>query len=64
VVATGGRLVIGVYGEDREQVPTLQGVIESWGYRIAGRSEREHRKRANEVQRVFWVDQPARTIRI
>ncbi|HEV8468335.1 MAG TPA: class I SAM-dependent methyltransferase [Candidatus Limnocylindria bacterium] len=62
VVADDGRLVIGVYNEDRDAVPTLESIVQGWGYRVTGRSARPHRTRVNELQRVFWVDGPARTM--
>jgi len=62
VVAGDGRLVIGVYNEDVDLALTLRGIVEGWGYRVAGRSERRHRNRANEVHHVLWIDAPARTM--
>jgi len=62
VVAEDGRLVIGVYNEDRDLAPALRGIVEDWGYCVAGWSERQHRKRPNEAYNVFWIDAPARTM--
>jgi SAM-dependent methyltransferase len=56
VVADDGRLVIGVYNEDRDAVPTLESIVQGWGYSVAGHVERPHRTRLNELQRVLWID--------
>jgi hypothetical protein len=62
VVALDGRLVIGVYGNADAGGPGLEDVVRGWGYRVAGHAERPHRIRVNEIQRVLWIDAPARTM--
>lgn len=48
------RLIIGSFNEEIEE-RALERAVESWGFRIAGRSEREHRD-PRLMRRVFWVD--------
>ena len=60
VVAADGRLVIGVYNEDRALRPSLEEIVRGWGYPVSGKAERAHRYRVNEVQRVLWIDSAAR----
>ena len=59
VVAPGGRLVLGKMNEERER-PELEPQLKQWGFAVSGRSERAHRKEANLVYRVVWVDAPGR----
>jgi SAM-dependent methyltransferase len=54
VVTPGGRLIFGTTNEARAE-PELEPLLASWGYRIAGRSERPHRVR-DVVYRVVWLD--------
>jgi SAM-dependent methyltransferase len=54
VVAPGGRLVIGVYGEERED-HALERELTSWGFAVAGRTEREHRDE-RLAYRAVWID--------
>ena len=44
-VAPGGRLVVGTYNEERDAPPEarLEALVRSWGFEVAGRSERSHR---------------------
>lgn len=48
------RLVIGVFNEERED-HTCERVLESWGFAIAGRTEREHRDE-RLAYRAVWID--------
>ena len=60
VVAPSGRLIIGVHNEAVERnpdSPTIEQRVASWGYAIAGRSEREHRDPRIRY-RAFWIDRP------
>jgi len=56
-----GRLVIGVFTEERKMRST-EALVASWRYRIAGRSERPHREPRLEY-RVFWIDRERLTPR-
>jgi SAM-dependent methyltransferase len=59
LVAPGGRLIIGVYSEERDATrlgPAEEDRVASWGWRIAGRAERAHRRDNRLVYRVFWID--------
>lgn len=56
VVAPGGRLVLGTYNEPRAADPTLEQLVASWGFPIAGRAERPHWHREGIVYRVLWVE--------
>jgi hypothetical protein len=62
VVAEDGRLIVGVYTDADPTRPHLGDAVESCGYTVAGYAERPHRIRTNEIQRVLWIDQRARTI--
>jgi hypothetical protein len=59
VVAPGGRLIIGVYSEERDatrQGPTEEERVAAWGWPIAGRAERPHLADERLVYRVMWID--------
>lgn len=59
VVAPGGRLIIGVYNEERDATrpgPAEEERVASWGWRIAGRAERPHLRDERLVYRVLWID--------
>ena len=62
IVAKDGRLIVGVYGNADPNGPGLDDIVRGWGFSIAGGVNRPHRIRVNEVQRVFWIDAPARTM--
>ncbi len=49
------RLVIGVFNEEAHARSTEE-LLRSWGYRIAGRSERTNRKKPGIDYRVLWID--------
>jgi SAM-dependent methyltransferase len=49
-----GRLVVGVHNEERGS-PGLAAEVASWGFGIAGRSERRH-PHARLAYRAFWID--------
>lgn len=55
VVARGGRLIVGVYSEEREDLATER-ELAAWGFAIAGRSERLHRD-PRLAYRIVWIDQ-------
>jgi hypothetical protein len=48
------RLIIGSFNEEIES-RALEHDVESWGFRVAGRSERQHRD-PRIIRRVFWLD--------
>lgn len=54
VVAPDGRLVIGVFNEEREY-NSLADDVESWGFRIAGRTHRPH-AHPELAYKAFWID--------
>lgn len=54
VVAEGGRLVIGVYNEERELRAT-EDEVAGWGFAVAGRCERAHRD-PRLAYRALWID--------
>lgn len=59
VVAPGGRLIIGSFGEERDETrvePSEEQRVARWGYRIAGRTERPHPSDVRLVYRAFWID--------
>jgi SAM-dependent methyltransferase len=55
VVAPGGRLIIGVYNEEVEERATEQ-LIASWGYTVAGHSERAHQTDGRLAYRVVSIE--------
>lgn len=61
VVAPGGRLIIGTFGEEVDAwrtEPKLEEQVSAWGFAIAGRSERSHYRDERLRVRVFWIDAP------
>jgi SAM-dependent methyltransferase len=54
MVAPGGRLIIGVFNEEKSERRTEERVA-SWGFDIAGRLDADHRD-ARIAYRVFWID--------
>jgi hypothetical protein len=48
-------LIIGIYNEQVEERPT-EHLLRSWGYRIAGRTERRNRYKPQVDYRVLWID--------
>ena len=61
VVAPGGRLIIGVYSEERDDTraePSKEARVAAWGFRIMGRTERLHRSDPRLLYRAFWIDSP------
>jgi SAM-dependent methyltransferase len=59
VVAPGGRLIIGVYSEERDATRvglSEEARVAAWGFRIAGRTERPHRRDPRLVYRAIWID--------
>jgi hypothetical protein len=62
VVAPDGRLIIGVYNEAGASltVDSIEDRVKSWGFAIAGRSERQHSD-CRVRYRAIWIDRPDRT---
>ena len=54
VIQPGGRLVVGVYNEERE-LDTLAHEVRGFGHRIAGRASRPHRH-PGVAYKAFWID--------
>jgi SAM-dependent methyltransferase len=54
VVAPHGRLIVGVYSQDRDARPTDE-LVASWGFEIGGRIEAAHRD-PSAAYRLFWID--------
>lgn len=54
VLTYAGRLVIGVFNEERE-VCSLEDEVAAWGFEISGRSERDH-PHPRLAYRAFWLD--------
>jgi hypothetical protein len=54
VVAPHGRLIVGVYSQDRDARPT-DALVASWGFEISGRIEAAHRD-PSAAYRLFWID--------
>ena len=48
------RLIVGSFNEEIEE-RALEQSVESWGFRVAGRSELQHRD-PRVARRVFWLD--------
>jgi SAM-dependent methyltransferase len=62
VVAPGGRLIVGVYSEERDETrpgPSEEARVAGWGLgAVSGRTERPHRRDRRIVYRAFWLDAP------
>ena len=56
VVVLGGRLIVGVFNEEREAHCTEE-LVASWGFKISGGTERPHRDE-RIAYRAFWLDAP------
>ena len=59
VVAPGGRLIIGTFSEERDETragPSEAERAMAWGFAVAGRAERPHRRDPRLVYRAFWID--------
>jgi SAM-dependent methyltransferase len=54
VVAPGGRLVVGVFNEEKDR-ETVADSLRSWGHAIAGATSRAHRDRRLRYKAV-WID--------
>ncbi len=54
VLSYAGRLVIGVFNEERE-LRTQEELVTGWGFEIAGRSDREH-PHPRIAYKAFWID--------
>jgi 2-polyprenyl-3-methyl-5-hydroxy-6-metoxy-1,4-benzoquinol methylase len=54
LLAYGKRLVVGVFNEERDR-RAREALVESWGFAIAGRSERSH-PHPRLAYRAFWID--------
>jgi hypothetical protein len=57
LLAYAGRLVIGVFNEERDR-RALERDVTSWGFRTAGCAEREHPDPRIRY-RAFWIDAPS-----
>jgi SAM-dependent methyltransferase len=55
VVEPGGRLIVGVFNEETAHA-ALETAASSWGFTIAGRTERAHPDTPELVRRAFWID--------
>jgi hypothetical protein len=55
VVEPGGRLIVGVFNEETAHA-ALETTASSWGFTIAGRTERAHPDTPQLVRRAFWID--------
>jgi SAM-dependent methyltransferase len=59
VVAPGGRLIIGVFSEERDDTregPSEEERVGRWGFKVTGRTSRPHLVDPRIVYRVFWID--------
>lgn len=59
VVAPGGRLIVGVYSEERDETragPSEEERVAAWGFAVAGRTERPHLSDPRIRYRAFWID--------
>ena len=59
VVAPGGRLIVGVYSEERDETrrgPSEEQRVAAWGFKVAGRTERPRRTDRRLVYRAFWIE--------
>jgi SAM-dependent methyltransferase len=54
VVAPGGRLVVGVYNEEKDR-STVADSLQGWGFDVAGSTSRAHRDPRLRYK-VVWVD--------
>jgi 2-polyprenyl-3-methyl-5-hydroxy-6-metoxy-1,4-benzoquinol methylase len=54
VVAPGGRLVVGVYNEEKDR-EDVAGMLRAWGHRVAGATSRAHRDPRLRYKAV-WLD--------
>lgn len=57
VVADGGRLIIGVFNEERE-VRETERTLRAWGFAVAGAHERLHMD-PRLAYRIVWIDRPS-----
>jgi SAM-dependent methyltransferase len=59
IAKPGGRLIVGVYSEERDATrtgPSEEERVEAWGFQIAGRTERPHLEDGRLVYRAFWIN--------
>ena len=54
LLSYAARVIVGVFNEEREE-RTLEREVESWGFTIAGRAERDH-AHPRLAYRAFWID--------
>ena len=57
LLSYSGRLVIGVFNEERDERST-EGEVAGWGFAISGRAERPH-PHPQLAYRAFWIDAAA-----
>jgi hypothetical protein len=62
VVADRGRLIIGVFNEERDE-HTTQALLDTWGFEIAGATEREHPD-SRLSYRAVWIDRGPVKVRV
>lgn len=58
-LAPGGRLVIGSFSEERDDLlagPTVEQVVAGWGFRVAGRARRPHVHDDRLIYKSLWVE--------
>jgi SAM-dependent methyltransferase len=55
VVEPSGRLIVGVFNEEADRA-ALEAAVTSWGFVIAGRTERPHPDTSELARRAFWID--------
>ena len=61
-VCPGGRLIIGNYNEEKAELlqgEAIEDLVESWGFIVAGRSERPHFHDDRLLYRIIWLEAPA-----
>ena len=59
VAAPGGRLIIGTYGEERDETraePSVEEQLARWNFSVSGRTERPNRRDPRLVYRVVWME--------
>lgn len=57
LVEPGGRLVVGVFNEERDR-DWLAGRVAGWGFPVSGSTSREHRH-PDLAYKAFWIDAPS-----
>ncbi|WP_331759611.1 class I SAM-dependent methyltransferase [Streptomyces anulatus] len=60
IVAPGGRLIIGIFNEEREQ-NALEADVTAMGYAVGGRVTAPHRH-PGVLYKAFWIDAPGQAV--